>query len=368
MRFKAVRELVRRELTVQAAAAATGELEVLNVPAIMGPPGMGKTSICHLFAEELNLRLLVINCGETSDTTDVSGMPGARFEPLKFADIIPYTEWQLNAAAARACVEPCLLLFDDIDKAPPAVQGALLGITGARTFRDYALHEGTLIMLAGNRVGDDMLSNVLSESLRSRVTIYELSESLEDFSAYAESTKHIHPMIIGYLHYAPKHLHVMDPKTMQVVSPRGWRQASRHMFAFPDPMAKIPDVDQPNWHAIITAKCGTAIGNDFWGWYQVLSKVDVPSILNGTKVTQVTGEAKDVRMWQFAAVFAVASHLNAKGVRPADVGLQTFVDELKDEMKVALLIQMSSSSRNAFVKNFPSAAASVMKTLTSVSV
>ena len=68
-------ELTRMMIQEQLRKSESKDDEVLNIPIIMGPVGIGKTSLFRQIADEYGLRMLRINCGDNSDPTDISGMP-----------------------------------------------------------------------------------------------------------------------------------------------------------------------------------------------------------------------------------------------------------------------------------------------------
>jgi len=367
--FQQALELVRRELNMQKTLTAKGVQHPLNNPLILGPVGGGKTAIAHEACEAESLTLLAINCGENSDATDVSGVPvPSMIKHLMDEGTVgekagaqgAYMEWVLNRYASIACAQPGFLLFDDLDKAPPAVQGALLGVTANRKFRDKSLHPGTLIMGAGNRLGDDIYANEISESLRTRMTIIEMAPDLVSFSKYGRAKGEIHEAVIGYLQYKPSQLHQWKEGAFRFPTPRGWWEASQQMFAYP-----VADEDlfstgsRDNWKGIVSRKLGEHIGSDFWAWYQIISKVDVDAILiRGDMAT--TGDSAAVRMQQYAAVFRIAQKLNQDGVKPAYVGLGAWVPQIAPEMRVALIIQLSTKSRTSIATIFPKTATDML--------
>lgn len=358
--YSQARELVRRELHMQSYLVKAGALQPLNIPLLMGPVGGGKTSIARSFAEELELPFCAINSGENSDATDVSGVPVPSMIAQNRDASMVYMEWVLNRYAATACTEPVFLLFDDLDKAPPPVQSAMLGITANRMFRDHHIHPGTVIMGAGNRIDDDMYANEISESLRTRMTIIEMIPDVVSFSRYGAETGDIHPAVIGYLQYRPEHLYKSEEGVNRFPSPRGWWEASQHLKVFDSPTEDLfNNGASDNWRGIVERKCGPHIGNDFWAWYCVISRVDVHGILAGSATLQ-SGSFSDRRMAQFAAIFAISQELNLHGVKPTHVGLPAFVDSLDPEMRVAFVVQVSQKARVAIATMFPAAADVIM--------
>lgn len=367
---------VRRNLIIQSLLADAGEREVLNVPCILGPTGAGKTAMAEMEASEFTLPLRAINNGENSDPTDVSGVPvptmirklmleGTDGEKKEAA--AHYMEWVLNRYAAEACETPVFLFFDDLDKAPPPVQGALLGILGNRQFRDKKIHKHTLIMCAGNRVEDDMYANQISESLRTRATIIEMRPDVVSFCEYGTTSGKIHPIVMGFLQYKPDYLHKWMDGVTRFPTPRGWREASVHMNEFPDPFEDLfGSGTKDNWRQIVAEKCGAPVSKDFWGWFKIIRQIDVKELLETGKINKimlVDDEKKpvDKRMAQFAAIFAIASELNTKGVKKTHVGLDYIFDSsnkdgIEKEMRIALAVQLSRPARTEIGKLFPKAA------------
>jgi len=361
--------LAQRELEIQHALAVHRASQVLNIPCLLGPVGGGKTSIAWSLALKWELTFCPINCGENSDATDVSGVP---VPPLSEEATTQHMRWMLNKYAQMACKEPVFLFFDDLDKAPPPVQSALLAIFANRMFRDQALHPGTLVMCAGNRVGDDEYANAISESLRTRMTILEMEPDPTSFAKYGTrpspfahevredpSAQMVHPTILGYLQYKLEHLHMWREGVNRFPTPRGWWECSRHFYAYPDPQKNpFPGGRDDAWRAIVARKVGDHVANDFWAWFKIISKIDVATLLT-TGTLMYSGDSSDHRMAQYAAIFAVAQQL-AKKVDKKYVGLEKFLKDLAPEMRVAFVVQLPLRTRSAIATTFPSAASLMM--------
>jgi len=364
--------LVRRELEMQTNLIKKGVRHPLNNPLLLGPTGIGKTAIASRACDLYELPLLAINCGENSDPTDVSGVPvpsmvrhflhnGSNSE--REGARVAYMEWVLNRYAAMACVEPSFLFFDDLDKADPSVQGALLGVTANRQFRDRTLHPGTLIMGAGNRLGDDQHANEISESLRTRMTIIEMIPDIGSFATYGRASGEIHDTVLGYLFFKPAHLFEHMDNVPRFPTPRGWWEVSQQFFAYPSPKQDVFNNNTPsNWKGIVERKCGQAVSNDFWAWHEVISEVNVDQILLNGDV-QFASSGAERRMKQFAAIYAVAVRLNQSGVQPQYTGLEKAVASLDPEMRVALVVQLKMKVRVDIATMFPKTADVMMSDL-----
>jgi hypothetical protein len=348
-----------QELTVQ------WESGYLSIPALLGPVGIGKTDMAQELAIEMSSKMddsLIfepIATGEASDPTDTSGIPWVITvdDPNGEATKKDYRVlWALNRAAYQACRMPTLLLFDDIDKATNIVVNSLLNLFVHRRFKDFALHPKSLMMTAGNRTQDDIHANRLSESLRTRMTIIEVEADFEDFANYAKKTGNIHDHLIGFLTARPELLHKHEENVYRFPTPRGYREASLHMWKYPE----------SDWPDIVERKLGKPVRNDFVAWHKILSKVDVEHILRVGYVKDMPTDIVGKKMMEFAAIFALTMHLNKKdGVQPGWAGFDPYIDSLKDspEMKIAFLLQLTEKARSAVRQLYPTAAGKIMATV-----
>lgn len=370
--YKQTSKLVGRELEMQAMLSSRGSSQVLNIPLVLGPVGAGKTAMAREHAAHHDLTLCSINSGENSDATDLSGVPvpsmirhlaesGTAAEKRDAG--MAYMTWVLNRYAAMACTYPVFLFFDDLDKAPPPVQSAMLGICGNRMFRDTPIHPHTLIMGAGNRVSDDKHAGEISESLRTRMTIVTLEPDVNSFVEYGVRTKEIHDVVLGYVQYKPEHLHQVIEAAARFPTPRGWWEVSQHFSAFPDPVEDVlGNGGKDNWRHIVTLKCGEAVGNDFWAWYKILSKVKPEEVLKTGDLTAAKkAPPNERRMYFYATIIALAIYLRKNGLRKTHVGIEPLMEALEPEMRVAFAMQLTKEIRSDMGTHFQNAASLMMQ-------
>lgn len=361
LKMKAGLEAAYQELLVQR------ESGYLNVPSLMGGVGIGKTegaaSLCTRLEEEMQDQIFFesIATGESGDPTDMMGVPW----------VIPYDNaqnekdykvlWALNRAAHKACEMPTMLFFDDIDKAQPLIVNALLKLFVERRFKDRKMHPGSVLMCAGNRASDDVAANELSESLKTRITIIQVEPSVPDFIEWATKdpeVKLIHPMILGWLPSKPELLHKHDPGVYRFPTPRGYREASLHMFKQTD----------DKWGPILERKIGDPAKNDFMAWFRIYRNIDVQFILdNGVLSGPVVGDPKTPpevakKLGEYASVFAVVEHLNRK-ISQNHRGLEKFIDGLSEELRVAFKLQLNKKANNDFQSFYPKASGQIMATI-----
>lgn len=369
--WREARILVDREIEQQRRYAERGDHRGLHIPTLLGPQGIGKTELFESVALDLSLELVVVNLGEMGEPLDVGGaaFPTQEKDPLVNRRVLEYL---LPKLLAKGVGQPCLLLFDDIDKAPPRYQGVLLGITGTRFLRDLQLHKSTVICCAGNRLGDDSIGNEISQSLLTRITPIEMEANINDFTAYGVASGEIHEAVMGFLRYNPTYLHKPDSTHQgRFPTPRGWKEVSADFLAYPDSdinlFAKIPDHPRDraraNWSTIVSLKCGAGVGHDFDAWWTVVRKIDVEAILLRSDLSAMpaVGDVKERLMWQYAAVFAVASKFNRDPKQYP--GLDGFCSALQPEQKVAWLAQLNTKAKELLRKHYKATVDEILKVL-----
>jgi CheY-like chemotaxis protein len=134
---------------------------------LLGPTGTGKTRTVEALAETLHgdpKRLLKIDCGEYQADHEVAKLIGAPPGYLGHRESKPLlTPERLLAATSPAC-DLALVLFDEIEKAAPALTTLLLGILDKAVMRlgdnTQVGFEKTLIFLTSNLGAREMLREV----------------------------------------------------------------------------------------------------------------------------------------------------------------------------------------------------------------
>jgi hypothetical protein len=126
-----------------------------------GAHGIGKSMIVYQLAPKLggilgpefqakygkNYTFPVIErrASQMADTGDVIGVP----EP-KDSDYGRITTFAPMAWFARACKEPCILFFDEVDRANNDVRQSLMELTDSRKIAGHFLHPDTIIIAMVN--------------------------------------------------------------------------------------------------------------------------------------------------------------------------------------------------------------------------
>ncbi|MFG1857453.1 AAA family ATPase [Actinomadura geliboluensis] len=162
MRFNATLEAVLHQ-----------NLEMGIVPALMGEPGIGKSSFVERLAYKMGTRAFVLPCNQLADKADLTG---ARLVPTdngSFKQVFyPHHVIQDCIDYARANPREWPILFlDEINRTTSDVTSGALTLVTLRRMGHVELPENVRILVAGNDKGN---VTTLDEASLSRFSIYRV--------------------------------------------------------------------------------------------------------------------------------------------------------------------------------------------------
>ncbi|GAB4196514.1 MAG: MoxR family ATPase [Roseiflexaceae bacterium] len=234
---------------------------------IWGPPGIGKSSIVAQVAAAHDLECVDLRLSQLAPT-DLRGLPvaqdgRARWFPPEF----------LPQAGAG------VLFLDEINLAPPTMQGMAQQLVLDRRVGSYRVPEGWYIWAAGNRQEDAAAVFEMPAPVANRFLHVAVTYDLDSFKTYALA-QGIHEQIIAFLSFRPTLLHKFDPNQPAWPSPRSWAMASAlHQIGL--------EVD---------AAVGTAAGSEFYAYVEVYERLpDLAAILRGAGEAVAFPEELSVR-------------------------------------------------------------------------
>jgi MoxR-like ATPase len=181
---------------------------------IWGPPGIGKSSIVAQVAQAVGIDLIDVRLSQLAPT-DLRGLPVAdpdtrtsRWYPPEF----------LPTTGAG------VLFLDEINMAPPAMQGVAQQLILDRRIGSYRVPDDWLVWAAGNRKEDRASVFDMPAPLANRFIHLTVLPDPDSFRGYA--LRHgLHEQVLAFLAYRPKLLHVLDPQRPAWPSPRSWVMA-----------------------------------------------------------------------------------------------------------------------------------------------
>lgn len=181
---------------------------------IWGQPGIGKSSIVRQAADLAEIEFIDVRLSQLAPT-DLRGLPVpengiSRWFPPEF----------LPREGSG------ILFMDEINMAPPAMQGVAQQLILDRAVGSYQLPDDWFIWAAGNRKEDRAAVFDMPSPLANRFIHLTLESSIDDFRQYAFS-QGISENIIGFLAFRADLLHKLDQHSDAWPSPRSWEMANQ---------------------------------------------------------------------------------------------------------------------------------------------
>lgn len=181
---------------------------------LWGPPGIGKSSIVSEVARKHALRLVDLRLSQLAPT-DLRGLPVAengvsRWFPPEF---LP--------TDGRG-----ILFLDEINMAPPAMQGIAQQLILDRQMGSYRVPDDWFIWAAGNRKSDRAAVFEMPAALANRFIHLELEPDFDSFKVWGMRAG-LSEQLLAFLAFRPTLLHQIDPQRPAWPSPRSWAMADR---------------------------------------------------------------------------------------------------------------------------------------------
>ena len=207
----------------QAISAVNAAIDA-DIPVMLwGAPGIGKSETVASVADARGAAFYDIRLN-LFDPVDLRGLP---------AMVDGRTVWLKPGIWPEDESRETVLLFDEIDRAAPAVMSAAMQIVLDRRVGEHVLPASVRIVAAGNGKTDRAGTNRMPAALANRLCHIEIEPDVESWAAWAVQAG-IDPILVAFMRFRPALLHVMEGgDARSFPSPRAWSAANRVM-AQPD--------------------------------------------------------------------------------------------------------------------------------------
>lgn len=182
---------------------------------IWGPPGIGKSSIVAQTANEQKFEWIDVRLSQLAPT-DLRGLPVPDHDHH-------LSRWYPPEFLPRK--GKGILFLDELNMAPPAMQGMAQQLILDRKVGSYTVPDGWFIWAAGNRKEDRAAVYDMPAPLTNRFLHLFVDPEFASFKAYALAAG-VHEHILAFLSFRPELLHKLDPNHPAWPSPRSWMMAS----------------------------------------------------------------------------------------------------------------------------------------------
>lgn len=153
------------------------DLEIGAVPALMGEPGIGKSSFVETLAMSMDTKAFTLACNQLADKADLTGARLVPYETPRgetsYKQVF-YPHEVIQDAIEYAEANPRewpILFLDEINRSTSDVTSAALSLPTLRRIGSVALPSNLRIMVAGNDKGN---VTALDEASLSRFSIYHV--------------------------------------------------------------------------------------------------------------------------------------------------------------------------------------------------
>lgn len=180
---------------------------------IWGPPGVGKSSIVAQSAHENKLDLVDLRLSQLAPT-DLRGLP---------VPIDNVSKWYPPEFLPRN--GQGILFLDEINMAPPAMQGIAQQLILDRKVGSYVVPDSWFVWAAGNRKQDKASVFDMPAPLSNRFVHLEVQPDFDSFKSHALKVG-LDERILAFLAYRTNLLHQLDQQNPAWPSPRSWMMAS----------------------------------------------------------------------------------------------------------------------------------------------
>jgi len=212
---------------------------------IWGAPGIGKSSIVAQVAQENEIDFIDLRLSQLAPT-DLRGLPVAVPGETKQVGTSTWYPPDFLPRTGKG-----ILFLDEINMAPPTMQGVAQQLILDRKVGAYQVPEGWFIWAAGNRKEDRASVFEMPSPLANRFLHLEVNVDFDSFKAYAMEHD-FHEQIIAFLSYRPELLHKLDPQNYAWSSPRTWEMANKLHFYQIDITPAVGESASAEFNAFVT--------------------------------------------------------------------------------------------------------------------
>lgn len=185
---------------------------------LWGAPGIGKSSLVAQVAKSMDLELIDVRISQLAPT-DLRGLP------VVSDDRSSWVPPEFLPKGGKG-----ILFLDEINMAPPAIQGIAQQLILDRKVGNYVLPDDWFIWGAGNRKEDSASVFDMPAPLANRFMHIEVISKFEEFIEYAIK-EGFNETIISFLKFRPNLLHKIDQNSPAWPSPRSWNIANTLLSA-----------------------------------------------------------------------------------------------------------------------------------------
>ena len=294
-------------------------LQAKLVPFLQSPPGVGKSSLAREIAEDNNAELIDLRLSQM-DPADLNGFP---FVDGKKASYMPMSVFPIEGDSVPQGKSGWLIILDEFNSAPMAVQAAAYKIVLDRMVGMHHLHKRVAIIAAGNMMTDKAIVNRISTAMQSRLIHFTVAVDHNAWITWANKNDIDH-RVKSFINFKPEALHKFDPNHNEETfpCPRTHEFVSRLIKDYKTlPSDKLP---------LLAGAVGEGMAHEMFAFFKIYAEIpSIQSIMSNPTGISLNKEPSV----QYALTGLIAHHLS---VKTAD-NLMQFLSRLNIDFQIIAL-------------------------------
>lgn len=310
-----------------------------------GPTGIGKSHIVHQVGDRLDMEVIDRRLSQMTEG-DIIGLPELVDGVTRFAPI----DWFV-----RACNEPVILFFDELNRATIEVQQCAFQIVLDRELNGHKLHPDTRVYAAVNE-GSEYQVTEMDPALLRRFFVTTLEPTVQDWLKWARKDNRIDALMISFIEKYPAHLRHTGQIQPGIVypNPASWDRLNTSLeYADMQPLQSCGENYNPLFYSMCTGFLGVETTIAFVDYVKNHeSKFSAEDILNDyTKVKGLVSALSTDKKNDLLNIIVTYTTSNEVTVTQVQNACK-FVNTCSDEMLVNFMNMIMETKNLPTIRKF----------------
>jgi hypothetical protein len=275
------------------------------------------------------------------DSSDIKGLPIFKDDKLSIEFKVPFWALLLEKLESDG-----ILLFDEVNLAPPLVVSSCYKIIYDRVINESKINNNWLIIGCGNVSGDRAYTHEVSPPLRDRGGEVELVLDSGEWTNWATQNG-MRAEIIGFNVWKNSLRHVDFEDEQKFTTPRGWERANRLMVNH-----EFNKKTYDKLKMIVASAIGEGIATEFVAYCKIQELIDLEALIKDPTKIKHELKDRDISVKYFVTTAVAEKYKDKKIDFKKVVEVSKEFDALGEIELVAYMWNLCSKYSKKFVDDF----------------